>query len=135
MLGVGKNEQSHLRSLRAESLFNRRYPRSVDLLCDLLAQIERHQAAFAEGQTCWLFLGDLIDRGPDSRAGLIISKPSGHAGRSDLLQGNHERASSARGGRRGGDAGCSSSAAGMRPSYGVAPDVQATLNAAVLARS
>src|SRR3546814_10847065 len=42
----------------------------LDLLDDLIARIDADDAARDAGRTDWVFLGDLVDRGPDS-AGVI----------------------------------------------------------------
>src|ERR1700755_3412847 len=62
-----------------------------DLLGDLLGRIEQHQGARPKAQTFLVFLGDLIDRGPDSRA--VIDFLAGYRPRwaiAIFLQGNHE---------------------------------------------
>ena len=63
----------------------------LDLLRELLATIERDNAARAPAKTYLVLLGDLIDRGPDS-CGVIdylISSPPNFA-RPIFLKGNHE---------------------------------------------
>jgi serine/threonine protein phosphatase 1 len=108
-----------------------------DLLSDLLARIERHQAGLPKAQTFLVFLGDLIDRGPDSRA--VVEYLSTFRPRWAIpifLQGNHEEGflrslegeeEAMRGWLAFGGTECAQS-------YGVAPDLQATLNAAMLAQ-
>ena len=63
----------------------------ADLLDDLLAKIEADNVARGEAETIVVFLGDLIDRGPDSAA--VIERlrtwaPDGISPR--FLAGNHE---------------------------------------------
>lgn len=63
-----------------------------DLLKDLLAQIDFDDAARGSANTQIIFLGDLVDRGPDS-AGVIETAMALKAARADtvrLLMGNHE---------------------------------------------
>src|SRR3954467_13349708 len=63
----------------------------LDLLDQLLDRIEQDRAARAPKRTFIIFLGDLVDRGPDS-AGVIerlrTYRPEG--ARSVFLAGNHE---------------------------------------------
>jgi serine/threonine protein phosphatase 1 len=63
----------------------------LDLLVDLLAMIEADNARRPAAKTWLVFLGDLIDRGPDSRGvvDLLATRPPGFA-RNVFLQGNHE---------------------------------------------
>lgn len=63
----------------------------LDLLDDLLAQIERDIAARPVETAALVFLGDLIDRGPDS-AGVIerLSHLEDFPARALFLLGNHE---------------------------------------------
>jgi serine/threonine protein phosphatase 1 len=108
-----------------------------DLLGDLLATIERHQASLPKAQTFLVFLGDLIDRGPDSRA--VVDYLSTFRPRWAIpifLQGNHEEGflrslegeeDAMRGWLEFGGAECA-------VSYGVTPALQATLNAALFAQ-
>jgi len=108
-----------------------------DLLRDLLAQIEQHQAARPKAQTFLVFLGDLIDRGPDSRA--VVDYLSTFRPRWAIpifLQGNHEEGflrslegeeEAMRGWLEFGGAECAQS-------YGVAPVMQAQLNTALFAQ-
>lgn len=63
----------------------------LDLLDDLLGRIEADDAARGDAQTQLVFLGDLVDRGPDS-AGVVarlieIAEQRGHA---RFILGNHE---------------------------------------------
>jgi serine/threonine protein phosphatase 1 len=63
----------------------------LDLLTDLLRQIQAHNAARPVKETTVVLLGDLIDRGPDSRGVVELAR----AGVSDGLRlvclgGNHE---------------------------------------------
>ena len=63
----------------------------LDLLKELLARIERDDAARPAAKTYVVLLGDLIDRGPDS-AGVIdhfLNQPPAF-GRPIYLKGNHE---------------------------------------------
>jgi serine/threonine protein phosphatase 1 len=63
-----------------------------DLLQQLLAQIDADDAARGPAQTQIIFLGDLVDRGPDSAA-VIETAMALKAARGDsirLLMGNHE---------------------------------------------
>src|SRR5581483_2507937 len=62
-----------------------------DLLRDLLAQIEQHHEALPPARTFLVFLGDLIDRGPDSSA--VVDYLAGFQpgwAMPIFLQGNHE---------------------------------------------
>jgi serine/threonine protein phosphatase 1 len=107
------------------------------LLQDLLAKIERHQAALPKAQTFLVFLGDLIDRGPESRG--VVDYLSTFRPRWAIpifLQGNHEEGflrslegeeEAMRGWLEFGGAECAES-------YGVAPALQATLNPALFAQ-
>lgn len=63
----------------------------LDLLIDLLARIERDNAARGPAKTYLILLGDLVDRGPDSRGVIehFISRPPAFA-RNVYLKGNHE---------------------------------------------
>lgn len=63
----------------------------LDLLRDLLAAIERDNAARGPAKTYLVMLGDLVDRGPDSRGVIehLISSPP-PLGRAIYLKGNHE---------------------------------------------
>jgi calcineurin-like phosphoesterase family protein len=108
-----------------------------DLLRDLLARIERHQADLPEAQTFLVFLGDLIDRGPDSRTVVeFLSTFRPRWAVPIFLQGNHEEGflrsldgeeEAMRGWLEFGGAECAES-------YGVAPVRQATLNTALFAQ-
>jgi serine/threonine protein phosphatase 1 len=63
----------------------------LDLLEELLAAIERDNASRPPARTWLIFLGDLVDRGPDSRGvveHLLHLKPS--FAQTVFLQGNHE---------------------------------------------
>ena len=108
-----------------------------DLLCELLERIEHHQSGLPKAQTFLVFLGDLIDRGPDSSA--VVDYLSTFRPRWAIpifLQGNHEEGflrslegeeEAMRGWLAFGGTECAQS-------YGVAPDTQATLNTALLAQ-
>ena len=63
----------------------------LDLLKDLLDQVERDNAARRPAKTWLIFLGDFVDRGPDSRGviELLQSRPPGFA-RPVFIKGNHE---------------------------------------------
>ena len=63
----------------------------LDLLTDLLGQIERDNASRPPAKTYLVMLGDLIDRGPDSRGvvDLFVNDPPPWA-RAIHLRGNHE---------------------------------------------
>ena len=63
----------------------------LDLMLDLLRQIERDNERRGPAKTYLIFLGDLVDRGPDSRGvveHLIKQPPPFH--RTVFLKGNHE---------------------------------------------
>jgi serine/threonine protein phosphatase 1 len=63
----------------------------LDLLVDLLRQIDQDNAQRRPAKTYIIFLGDLIDRGPDSRGvieHLLVDPPK--FARSVFLKGNHE---------------------------------------------
>lgn len=63
----------------------------LDLLADLLARIEADNAARAPAKTYLVLLGDLVDRGPDSRGvvELLATRPP-RSLRPIFLKGNHE---------------------------------------------
>src|SRR5579875_2062369 len=63
----------------------------LDLLDDLLARIEADDAARGDAQTQLVFLGDLVDRGPDS-AGVIerLIELDQRRGHTRFILGNHE---------------------------------------------
>ena len=63
----------------------------LDLLVDLLDQVERDNASRRPAKTWLIFLGDFVDRGPDSRGviELLQSRPPGFA-RPVFIKGNHE---------------------------------------------
>ena len=63
----------------------------LDLLVDLLARIEADNARRGPAKTWLVFLGDLVDRGPDSRGvvDLLVNRPPAFA-RNVFLKGNHE---------------------------------------------
>lgn len=108
-----------------------------DLLRDILATIERHQAGLPEARTFLVFLGDLIDRGPDSRAVIdYLSTFQPSWATPIFLQGNHEEGflrslegdeDALRGWLQFGGAECAES-------YGVSPFRQATFNASLFAQ-
>ena len=63
----------------------------LDLMLDLLARIEEDDRSRGPAKTYLIFLGDLVDRGPDSRGVidyLINNPPPFH--RTVYLKGNHE---------------------------------------------
>jgi serine/threonine protein phosphatase 1 len=62
----------------------------ADLLAALLDAIDADLAAHPPARTLHVFLGDYIDRGPDSRQviDLVITRSRGHE--TVLLKGNHE---------------------------------------------
>ena len=63
----------------------------LDLLRDLIGRIERDNAARPPARTYLIFLGDLVDRGPDSRGVvdyLLHRQPS--FAQAVFLKGNHE---------------------------------------------
>jgi serine/threonine protein phosphatase 1 len=63
----------------------------LDLLLDLLARIEADNRARGPARTWLVFLGDLVDRGPDSRGVIdkLLSDPPGFA-TNVFIKGNHE---------------------------------------------
>ena len=63
----------------------------LDLLVDLLARIEEDNERRGPAKTWLVFLGDLVDRGPDSRGvvDLLVNRPPAFA-RNVFLKGNHE---------------------------------------------
>ncbi|HEY0042990.1 MAG TPA: metallophosphoesterase family protein [Allosphingosinicella sp.] len=63
----------------------------LDLLVDLLARIEEDNRRRGPAKTYLVFLGDLVDRGPDS-AGVIdlLANNPPRFGRNIFLKGNHE---------------------------------------------
>jgi serine/threonine protein phosphatase 1 len=62
-----------------------------DLLVQLLAQIDADDAARGAADSQIIFLGDLVDRGPDSAAVIETAKAWGESGRRvRYLMGNHE---------------------------------------------
>ena len=63
----------------------------LDLLADLLARIEADNARRGPAKTWLVFLGDLVDRGPDSRGVVdrLVENPPAFA-RNVFLKGNHE---------------------------------------------
>lgn len=65
----------------------------LDLMVELLNRIERDDAARRPARTFLVFLGDLVDRGPDSRGVIdhLLHRPPSFA-RTVFLAGNHEEA-------------------------------------------
>jgi serine/threonine protein phosphatase 1 len=63
----------------------------LDLLEDLLARIEADHRARPPAKAYLVFLGDLVDRGPDSRGVIdrLLNDPPGFA-RNIFIRGNHE---------------------------------------------
>lgn len=63
----------------------------ADLLCDLLRDIERDNEARGPAKTYLIMLGDLVDRGPDSRGVIehLLHHPPRFA-RPVFIKGNHE---------------------------------------------
>jgi len=63
----------------------------LDLLQELLKRIERDNATRPAAKTYVVLLGDLVDRGPDSRGVIdyLLAKPPAFA-RAIFLKGNHE---------------------------------------------
>jgi serine/threonine protein phosphatase 1 len=63
----------------------------LDLLEDLLARIEDDHRSRGDAKAYLIFLGDLVDRGPDSRGVIerLLDRPPGFA-RNIFLKGNHE---------------------------------------------
>ena len=63
----------------------------LDLLQDLLRQIDRDNAARPPARTYIIFLGDLVDRGPDSRGVIeLLMRPPPAFARPVFIKGNHE---------------------------------------------
>ncbi len=63
----------------------------LDLMLDLLSRIEADNRSRGPAKTYLVFLGDLVDRGPDSRGVIehLIKNPPSFA-RTVFLKGNHE---------------------------------------------
>jgi serine/threonine protein phosphatase 1 len=63
----------------------------LDLLKDLLVKIERDSVSRRPAKTYLIFLGDLVDRGPDSNGVIdfLLSRPPAFA-RPIFIKGNHE---------------------------------------------
>jgi serine/threonine protein phosphatase 1 len=65
----------------------------LDLLVDLLGRIERDNGARGPAKTWLVFLGDLVDRGPDSKGVIdLLSERPPRFARNVFLAGNHEEA-------------------------------------------
>ena len=65
----------------------------LDLMLDLLGRIEEDDRARGPAKTYIIFLGDLVDRGPDSKGVIdhLLTRPPAFA-RPVFLAGNHEEA-------------------------------------------
>ncbi len=61
-----------------------------DLLCRMIAQIETDDRALPPADTTVILLGDLVDRGPDSRGVIATAREWAKRRRVRLLAGNHE---------------------------------------------
>lgn len=62
----------------------------VDLLDQLLNAIDKEHARHGAAQKLIIFVGDLVDRGPDSRAVIDRVRQRVQLGEARLLMGNHE---------------------------------------------
>ena len=63
----------------------------LDLLLDMQARIDRDKRQFATEQVTEIYLGDYIDRGPDSAAVVSRLIERGSEARARFLRGNHEQ--------------------------------------------
>ena len=61
-----------------------------DLLCRMIAQIEADDRLHAPADTTVILLGDLVDRGPDSRGVIATAREWAKRRKVRLLAGNHE---------------------------------------------
>ena len=61
-----------------------------DLLDELILAIEEDDAQVGQAETTIIFLGDLVDRGPESARGSSKPRASGEAAQVRYLAGNHE---------------------------------------------
>lgn len=62
----------------------------ADLLTQMFQRIDEDVAAYPAAQTIEIFLGDYVDRGPDSREVLALLIDRGRTHRTVCLKGNHE---------------------------------------------
>lgn len=88
--GSGKKARRGPPSLRAYGIGD--VHGRLDLLCDLLARIDRDNEARPPAKTFIILLGDLVDRGPDSKGVIdyLLHHRSNGAARMVFVKGNHE---------------------------------------------